>query len=109
MITAPFCSLTHFAPHHYYTGFNRYFYKTELEAKGFKIIEISPNGNYFDYVAQELARVNSMAEKYADRKLTKKENSVLLQALKLVTGLSRQNSNSQELLCFGYHVLAQKI
>ena len=24
LITAPFCSLTHFAPYHFYTGFNRF-------------------------------------------------------------------------------------
>ena len=26
LITAPFCSLTHFAPYHFYTGFSKYFY-----------------------------------------------------------------------------------
>ena len=26
ILTAPFCSLTHFAPYHYTTGFNRYYY-----------------------------------------------------------------------------------
>ena len=26
ILTAPFCSLTHFAPYHYSTGFNRYYY-----------------------------------------------------------------------------------
>ena len=25
ILTVPFCSLTHFAPYHFYTGFNRYF------------------------------------------------------------------------------------
>jgi 2-polyprenyl-3-methyl-5-hydroxy-6-metoxy-1,4-benzoquinol methylase len=25
ILTAPFCSLTHFAPYHFYTGFNRFF------------------------------------------------------------------------------------
>ena len=34
ILTAPFCSLTHFAPYHFYSGFNSFFYKTELEAKG---------------------------------------------------------------------------
>ena len=30
VVTAPFCSLTHFAPYHFCTGFNRYFYETHL-------------------------------------------------------------------------------
>ena len=30
ILTAPFCSLTHFAPYHFSTGFNRYFYEEHL-------------------------------------------------------------------------------
>ena len=48
IITAPFCSLTHFAPYHFYTGFNRYFYEKHLPELGFEILELVPNGNYFE-------------------------------------------------------------
>ena len=27
ILTAPFCSLTHFAPYHFYSGFNKYYYE----------------------------------------------------------------------------------
>jgi len=30
ILTAPFCSLTHLPPYHFYTGFNRYFYEKHL-------------------------------------------------------------------------------
>ena len=40
ILTAPFCSLTHLAPYHFYTGFNRYFYEKHLPANGFRIIEL---------------------------------------------------------------------
>ena len=40
IITAPFCSLTHFAPYHYSTGFNRYFYEHHLAALGFEITDL---------------------------------------------------------------------
>ena len=30
ILTAPFCSLTHFAPYHFSTGFNRYWYEKHL-------------------------------------------------------------------------------
>ena len=33
ILTAPFCSLTHFAPYHFHTGFNRYFYEKHLPDK----------------------------------------------------------------------------
>jgi SAM-dependent methyltransferase len=40
IITAPFCTLTHFAPYHFYTGFNRYFYQEHLPKSGFEIREL---------------------------------------------------------------------
>lgn len=47
ILTAPFCSLTHFAPYHYYTGFSRYFYEKHLPDNAFTLLEVSQNGNYF--------------------------------------------------------------
>ena len=41
ILTAPFCSLTHFSPYHYYSGFNIYFFEYHLEKEGFELIEIS--------------------------------------------------------------------
>jgi ubiquinone/menaquinone biosynthesis C-methylase UbiE len=64
IITAPFCSLTHYSPYHYYTGFNRYFYETHLAKFGFKIIEIKTNGNFFEYLAQEIRRVPEIKRIY---------------------------------------------
>ena len=62
ILSAPFCSMTHMAPYHYYSGFNKYFYEKYLKEFSFDIIEISTNGNYFEYLAQELLRVPSIAE-----------------------------------------------
>ena len=47
IITAPFCSATHFAPYHFSTGFNRYFYEKHLTENGFVISEINENGDFF--------------------------------------------------------------
>lgn len=107
ILTAPFCSLTHFAPYHFYTGFNRYFYEKHLPENGFEIGEITPNGDYFDYLAQELRRIPSVALKYGgyrNRKLNKSVNTLL----PLLQQMSEVGRGSSELLCFGYHVLAIK-
>ncbi len=48
ILTAPFCSLTHFAPYHFYSGFNRYFYQEHLSEFNFEIKKIDANGNYFE-------------------------------------------------------------
>lgn len=108
ILTAPFCSLTHFAPYHFYSGFNRFFYETELEKNGFEIIELKPNGNYFEYLAQEINRLSYMAKKYSEKVLDKKEVDAIRQLKVLLQNLSNNDSNSSELLCFGYHVLARK-
>lgn len=47
ILTAPFCSLTHFAPYHYSSGFNSYFYEYHLQNLGFRLEEITKNGNFF--------------------------------------------------------------
>src|SRR5204862_384010 len=60
VITAPFCSMTHFAPFHFYTGFNKYFYQHHLPLHGFEITELTASGNYFDYMSQEAGRIPHM-------------------------------------------------
>lgn len=106
IITAPFCSMTHFAPYHFYTGFSRYFYETELPANGFEIVEMTPNGNYFEYIAQELIRVPSMGKKYAGKRPNIFEIIFLHILLKMLKRFSVNNKNSEELLTYGWHVRA---
>lgn len=108
VITAPFCSLTHFAPYHFSTGFNRYFYQKNLEDNGFEIHEIKTNGNYFEYMAQELRRIPEMGRKYSSSKLNLFEKIANRIALGMLARLSKKDTKSDELLCFGYHVLASK-
>lgn len=64
VLTAPFCSLTHFAPYHFTTGFNRYWYEKNLPTYNFEIIELTSNGNFFSYLHQELNRCSYISDKY---------------------------------------------
>ena len=109
IITAPFCSLTHFAPYHFYTGFSKYFYENELKLNGFEILEMTPNGNFFEFLAQEIRRLPSVAEKYSAETVLKAEVQTLNSTLKILEKYSRKDKASSELLCFGYHVLARKL
>lgn len=109
IITAPFCSLTHFAPYHFHTGFNKYFYETLLKEYGFEIVKIETNGNYFEYLAQEVRRVPYCAQTYANTALTAEGTNILSNMLILLEELNKLNNNSEEFLCFGYHVVAKKI
>lgn len=108
VITAPFCSLTHFAPYHYSTGFNRYFYEYHLERLGFEIVEMTENGNYFEYGAQELRRIADVAGRYADTTIGAFDRWVIGHNIALMQDLSKKDSGSAELLNFGLHVWARK-
>lgn len=103
IITAPFASLTHFAPYHYSTGFSKYFYMHHLEKEGFKILEIYENGNYADYMAQELKRVLSI---FGKKSFLMKP---LIYSILLIILKNRQDENIKNLASFGYHIRAQKI
>lgn len=111
IMTAPFCSLTHFSPHHYTTGFNRYYYEKWLPELGFEIIEICFNGNYFEYLAQEIRRVPSVSDQYTTSNLeTRLQRYLRMFAqnviLRWLEKLSTQDNGSFELLSFGLHLRA---
>jgi ubiquinone/menaquinone biosynthesis C-methylase UbiE len=108
IITAPFCSLTHLAPYHFYSGFNRYFYKTHLPAHGFDIVDLQENGNFFEYLAQEIRRIPQMAELYAKDEPDQWEASALQMTLNMLDRFSLQGQSSSDLLHFGFHVRARK-
>jgi SAM-dependent methyltransferase len=108
LLTAPFLSLTHFAPHHYATGFNRYFYETHLPAAGFSIEELTTSGNYFDLVGQEVRRVKSIAERYTGRKPSLFERAAMKVLLAMLRRLSERGAASSELGCFGLFIRARR-
>ncbi len=109
VITAPFCSSTHFAPYHFYTGFNRYFYEKHLPDNGFEIVEIDMNGNFFEFVAQELLRVQFCAEKYADSKISIADKMAIMKSVMMLNKLSKKDKGSNEFLNNGLHVFARKL
>jgi ubiquinone/menaquinone biosynthesis C-methylase UbiE len=60
IITAPFASLVHMAPYHFCSGFSRYWYEHHLPPRGFHIVELTPNGDWFAYTEQELRRLGGL-------------------------------------------------
>ncbi|HEX9659952.1 MAG TPA: class I SAM-dependent methyltransferase [Rhodothermales bacterium] len=108
ILTAPFASLTHQAPYHFSTGFSRYWYESHLPAFGFRIDEITANGNYFDFVAQEQRRVAEVAERYGAGTPTALDRVASALVLRLLARLSARGDASSELLAFGWHVRATR-
>jgi ubiquinone/menaquinone biosynthesis C-methylase UbiE len=110
ILTAPFASFTHMAPYHYYTGFTRYFYEKLFSENGFSILEISFNGNFFEFLAQELRRLPDMVNKYAlPGDLESMDFNAVNHILENLEKFSTHDKGSNEFSCFGLHVLAQKL
>lgn len=109
ILTAPFNSLTHYAPYHYSTGFSSYFYEYHFKKLGFEVIEIKPNGNFFEYIGQETRRLKNISLKYSNYKFNFFNKITIYMILNLLSKLSKKNIGSEELLCFGFHVICKKI
>ena len=108
IITTPFCCLTHFSPYFYYTGYSRYFYEYWLGELGFEIEDMEWNGNYFEYLAQELRRLPRIGEKYASMTVPWLEQITINIVLGLLKRLSQNDDGSEELLAYGLHIRARK-
>ena len=110
LVTAPVAAMTHFAPYFFYTGFSRYWYELHLPAAGLTIRELSANGSYFAYVAQELRRLPNAAGKYGAASMLRRAALRLVTRLLLATlaGTARRDSHSAELACFGWQVVAER-
>lgn len=106
ILTAPFCSLTHFAPYHFYTGFNRYFFERHLPASGFEIAEMTANGNFFEYLAQEIRRIPAVSGRYASNAPGPVESLAVRIVLRMLERFAGRDAGSDELLHFGHHVRA---
>jgi ubiquinone/menaquinone biosynthesis C-methylase UbiE len=108
LITAPFASLTHFAPYHFSTGFSRFYYEKHLPENGFEITDLQLNGSYFGYIAQETRRIKRSALQYTGKRLNIFEKIIIHLNLLILQRLSKKDKGSSELLCYGIHVFARK-
>lgn len=108
LITAPFASITHFAPYHFATGFNRFFYEHHLKEMNYTIENLQMNGNYFEYIAQELRRVKRVGKEYAGEKISLVDKILIHLNLLILERLSKRGNRSNELLSYGVHVFAIK-
>lgn len=109
IITAPFVSFTHFAPYHFATGFNKYYFLHHLTKSGFGDITMVENGNYFEFMGQELRRIRSASTTYCGKDIgffTRLSIAFLLISL---DRMSKSDKGSKELSNFGFHVIARKM
>jgi len=105
ILTAPFLSLVHFAPHHYCSGFSRYWYEYHLPERDFIIRELSPNGDWFALCQQELMRLGSMER---DRGNWSWPFAYMLGVAGALYFKLRKTITADDIACFGWHCVAEK-
>jgi len=108
IITAPFASLTHFAPYHFSSGLTSYWYKHHLEKLGFEIECTQHNGGWFDFLAQELWRLPWMGDQYSNRFLGYTALIFALPLILLLKFMRSSDTMSSELLTFGWFIVAKR-
>lgn len=108
ILTAPFASLVHMAPYYYHSGFSKYWYEKNLDECGFKIVELNPYGDYFSWLGQELLRVPDVGMRYCGHIFTEDEWEKLYGVLEMIKKCNSVSNQSDDLLCFGYLVRAEK-
>ena len=74
----------------------------------YPIEETQFNDNYFKYLAQELHRFPECAQRYAQENITEREHAAIETVLAALQRCSEHDGGSSDLLCFGYHILAQR-
>lgn len=109
ILTAPFCSMTHFSPYHFSTGFNRYWYEKVLCDNGFKIEKMERGGNYFKWLGQEAIRIDEIIAKYCGARLNVLDKIVRRYVLKRLSDFSNKDGDSGDILCYEYYVVAEKL
>jgi ubiquinone/menaquinone biosynthesis C-methylase UbiE len=108
VLTAPFCSLTHFAPYHYASGLSRYWFEKHLGDLGFVQVDAQPNGGWLDFVAQEIWRLPWIGRTYSNRALGWLALVAALPLLGIMRLMKSGDRGSHELLTFGWQIIARK-
>jgi ubiquinone/menaquinone biosynthesis C-methylase UbiE len=108
ILTAPFCSLTHFAPYHFSSGLSRYWYEYHLKAAHCAIQAIEPNGGWLDFLAQEIWRLPWIGKTYSQSFLGWAALLTSMPLVGLMYLMKRVDRGSAELLTFGWFVVARK-
>lgn len=104
LITAPFCSLTHFSPFHYSSGLNRFWFEYHCKRLGLNIEELQPNGNFFEYLGQEVRRIEFCGKEFSSSALTGHERLAINDVLMALERLSALDKGSDSMLAFGFHL-----
>ena len=99
LLTAPSNCLRHMDPYFFYSGFSDRWYEKFLNEYGFKVESIVAVGDYYQWLAVELARTAAISSIFA---------KLILAPAFLFYYFKNKTEISVNTLCMGYHVVAIK-
>jgi len=100
ILTAPSNCLRHMDPYYFYSGFSDRWYEKILTANGLEIESLTPVGDYYSWLAVEMARTATSHSIFAKLALT---------PAFLYFYQKKKTQTSVDTLCMGYHVVARKL
>jgi SAM-dependent methyltransferase len=106
IVTAPFASMTHFAPYFFSTGFSRHWYEYQGSKNNLKINELVANGSWFDVFFTYCTIAPSFAKKNRGF-IFKIILSMLLFPVLVFLRIFPVNGGD-DTLCFGYFCIYEK-
>lgn len=105
ILTAPFGSSVHMAPYHFCSGFSKYWYEHHLALRGFEIKELTPNGDWYALLRQEITRLGGLERSKGNWAWPLAYAYALLGVLYFKL---RANKRADDLACFGWQCVAVK-
>ncbi len=105
ILTTPFASMVHMAPFYFYSGFSKYWFEYHLTRRGLTIEELTPNGDWFALLRQEVRRLG-----YIERSLKNWSwpLAYLYGLLGAIYFAIRKKHVLYELATLGWHCVARK-
>lgn len=100
ILTAPSNCLRHMDPFYFYAGFSDRWYEKFLSENGLRLESITAVGDYYSWLAVEMARTAMTHSLFAKLALT---------PAFLYFYNKKQTTASVDTLCIGYHIVATKI
>lgn len=105
ILTAPFGSNVHMAPYHYCSGFSKYWYEFHLAQRGLSIEALTPNGDWYVLLLQEITRLGGLERQRGNWSWPL---AYIYALLGLLYFNLRGNKSADDLACFGWQCVAVK-
>jgi len=108
LLTVPFMMPSHQTPFYFTSGLSRYWYEHHLRKFRCEIVELSPNGDFYSLLAQEVRRFPYLYYSLNNRRLGWLPMLLSAAMLIAIRSAQKRSTSSVEIANHGYFVLALK-